>query len=62
MRDLSSGYRSTEAIFTALGSAVIGGYGLENPDPTVKAASLLAIGFVLGMYALSRGRAKGGVA
>lgn len=58
MRD--TGYRTTEAIFTALGSAVIGGYGLENPDPTVNAAALIAIGFVLGMYALSRGKAKGG--
>jgi hypothetical protein len=54
------GYRSSEAILTAFTTIVVGGYGMENSDPLVNAAALLAIGFMGGMYALSRGKAKGG--
>jgi hypothetical protein len=54
------GFRSTELWMTGLFSALAGAYGLDNANPTVQAAAVLAIGFMGGMYALSRGKAKGG--
>lgn len=58
--DSKPGFRSTELWMTGLFSALAGAYGLDSPNPTVQAAAVLAIGFMGGMYALSRGRVKGG--
>lgn len=62
MRDTKPGWATTEGIFTGLISAVMGGYGLENENPMVQATAVAAIGFMVGMYALSRGKVKGGAA
>lgn len=57
-QELRNGYNTSEALFTGLFATVIGGYGVDSADPMVKAAAIIAIGFVVGMYAISRGWVK----
>jgi len=55
---MKTGTKTTEFNITWLMSAVTGGYGLTSDSEIVQACALIAIGFMGGMYMLSRGMAK----
>ena len=57
--DTKPGFKTSEFIGKWMASLVAGGFGITDPDPRVRAAALLAIGFMFGMYALSRSSVKG---
>lgn len=57
---MKPGIKSSEHLMTWAMSAIAGGYGLTHEDPRVNAAAMIAIGFIAGMYQLSRGLAKRG--
>lgn len=52
------GVKTSEFISVWAASIAAGGYGMTSDSPQVQAASILALGFMMGMYALSRGSAK----
>lgn len=54
------GWKTSEGVMAYAMALLGGGYGLQDGDPMVRASALAAIGFVFGMYALSRGSAKKG--
>jgi hypothetical protein len=53
-----TGAKTSEFISAWASTALAGGFGLTDSDPLVRAAAIVAIGFVMGCYALSRGAAK----
>lgn len=56
------GVKTTEHVMIWILSLVAGGAGLQDGNPTVRAASLIALAILGGCYALARGKAKGGAA
>lgn len=58
---MKPGYKTTEFSMAWLMSMVAGAGGAASSDPTVQAASLVAIGMVGLGYQLARGLAKRGV-
>ena len=56
------GVATTEHVFSWILGLVVGGTGLQDGDPTVRAAALIALGLIGAGYSLSRGKAKGGPA
>lgn len=52
------GRKSTEFGMTWLMGVVAGGAGIADDSEIVRMAAVIALGFLGGMYALSRGRAK----
>jgi hypothetical protein len=57
---MTEGTKTSEAIATAVGMIVSSGYGVADADPTVRAASVIAIGILGAAYTISRGIRKGG--
>jgi hypothetical protein len=54
------GRKTSEFISSWVASIAAGGYGMTSSEPMVQASGILALGFIMGMYALSRGNAKKG--
>ena len=54
------GAKTSEFVSAWAASIVTAGYGIQSESEVVQAASLIAIGLVIGLYALGRGIAKRG--
>jgi hypothetical protein len=55
-----NGAKTSEFISAWTSTALAGGFGFTDDSPLVRMAAVLAMGFIMGCYALSRGAAKKG--